>query len=64
VLQHLLSGLTDEQRQASEIIFGSDAVRAANVLYEQGAKGISGLDQQGQRGWLRRRHGQHQAGQP
>ncbi len=42
VLQDSMKGLTDEQRAASmKIIFGSDAVRAANVLYEQGAKGIS-----------------------
>lgn len=42
VLQTSMKGLTDEQRAASmKIIFGSDAVRAANVLYEQGAKGIS-----------------------
>lgn len=40
-LQSSLSGLTDEQRQASlGIIFGSDAIRAANVLYDQGADGI------------------------
>lgn len=42
ILQTSMKGLTDEQRNASmKIIFGSDAVRAANVLYEQGAKGIS-----------------------
>jgi len=42
VLQDSMKGLTDEQRNASmKIIFGSDAVRAANVLYEQGAKGIA-----------------------
>lgn len=42
VLQNSMKDLTDEQRNASmEIIFGSDAVRAANVLYEQGAKGIA-----------------------
>ncbi|MGO4143460.1 phage tail tape measure protein [Paenarthrobacter sp. YAF11_1] len=41
-LQESMKGLTDEQRSASmEIIFGSDAVRAANVLYEQGAQGIA-----------------------
>lgn len=40
-LKSSLSGLTDEQRNASlEIMFGSDAVRAANVLYQEGAKGI------------------------
>lgn len=41
-LKDSMKGLSDEQRNASmKIIFGSDAVRAANVLYEQGAKGIS-----------------------
>ena len=41
VLQGALSDMTDEQRQATlETIFGSDAVRAASVLYEQGASGI------------------------
>lgn len=40
-LRSSLSGLTDEQRSASlEIMFGSDAVRAANVLYSEGARGI------------------------
>jgi TP901 family phage tail tape measure protein len=42
VLQTSMKGLTVEQRAASQkIIFGSDAVRASNVLYEQGAKGIA-----------------------
>lgn len=41
VLEESLGGLTDEQRNASmAIIFGSDAVRAASVLYDQGADGI------------------------
>lgn len=41
VLKGALSGLTDEQRMSTmETIFGSDAVRAASVLYEQGAEGI------------------------
>lgn len=41
VLRTAMVGLTDEQRSASEkIIFGSDAVRAATVLYDQGADGI------------------------
>ena len=40
-LKTSLSGLTDEQRNATlETIFGSDAVRAAAVLYEQGAEGV------------------------
>ena len=40
-LRDKMSGLSQEQRnQALAIIFGSDAIRAANVLYEQGAEGI------------------------
>lgn len=43
VLKDRLSGLTQEQRNAALAqIFGSDAVRAASVLYEQGADGIQG----------------------
>lgn len=41
-LKSRLSGLSQEQRnQALAQIFGNDAVRAANVLYEQGAAGIA-----------------------
>lgn len=41
VLQGALKGMGDEQRNATlKTLFGSDAVRAANVLYEQGADGI------------------------
>lgn len=41
MLQTGLSGLTQEQRNAAlQTIFGSDAVRAATVLYEQGSDGI------------------------
>lgn len=40
-LQTKMAGLTPEARNAAmSIMFGSDAVRASNVLYEQGAKGI------------------------
>ena len=40
-LQSSLKGLTTEQRNSAlATIFGSDAVRAANVLYSEGAKGI------------------------
>ena len=46
-LQTKLSGLTDEQRQAAlATMFGSDAVRAASVLYDQGAAGIENWTQQ------------------
>lgn len=41
-LKTKLSGLTQEQRNAAlATIFGTDAIRAASVLYDQGAKGIS-----------------------
>lgn len=41
VLQERLAGLTDAQRQqALSQIFGADAVRAATVLYKEGADGI------------------------
>lgn len=40
-LQKQLKGLTTEQRNSAlATIFGSDSIRAANVLYTQGAKGI------------------------
>jgi TP901 family phage tail tape measure protein len=40
-LKQSMSDLTPEARSAAMgVIFGSDAVRAANVLYEQGGKGI------------------------
>lgn len=41
-LQKKLGGLTSEQRNAAlATIFGNDAVRAANVLYSDGADGIA-----------------------
>jgi len=41
-LKTSMKDLTPEARNAAMgVIFGSDAVRAANVLYEQGGKGIS-----------------------
>lgn len=40
-LQGALSGMSDEQRNAAmQTLFGADAVRAASVLYEQGAAGV------------------------
>lgn len=40
-LQNGLSGLSQQERNAAlNTIFGADAVRAANVLYEQGSEGI------------------------
>lgn len=42
ILQNALKDMSDEQRNATlKTLFGSDAVRAANVLYEQGAAGIN-----------------------
>lgn len=40
-LQNRLGGLTDEQRNSAlATIFGTDALRTANVLYSEGADGI------------------------
>jgi len=42
ILQNALRNMSDEQRNATlKTLFGTDAVRAANVLYEQGAAGIN-----------------------
>jgi TP901 family phage tail tape measure protein len=42
-LQDSFSGLTQKQRIAAmQTIFGSDATRAANILFTEGAKGIDG----------------------
>jgi len=42
ILQNALKDMSDEQRNATlKTLFGSDAVRAANVLYEQGSAGIN-----------------------
>ncbi|GAA5229271.1 phage tail tape measure protein [Arthrobacter cryoconiti] len=42
-LQNAMKGLDSESRNAAlGVIFGSDAVRAANVLYEKGSTGIQG----------------------
>ena len=44
LLQNALSGLTkQEQAVALEVMFGSDAFRAANVLYKEGKAGVEGL---------------------
>lgn len=52
VLQKALGGLTQEQRNAAlATIFGADAMRAANVLFEVGEKGlqdyVKAVDDQG-----------------
>lgn len=51
-LQTALKGMSAEQRNAAlQVLFGSDAVRGANILYEQGEAGIrkyiSAVDDQG-----------------
>lgn len=53
LLQDKLSGLSNAQRQqALSQIFGSDAVRAATVLYKEGADGIQGyIDQNNDAGY-------------
>jgi TP901 family phage tail tape measure protein len=44
ILQKALSGLNNEQRQtALKTMFGTDAIRAGNILYKEGAKGINGM---------------------
>jgi hypothetical protein len=44
ILQESLKGLTDEQRQTTlYTMFGSDAIRAANILYKEGAQGIDNM---------------------
>jgi TP901 family phage tail tape measure protein len=46
-LQGALKDMSAEQRNATlKTLFGSDAVRAANVLYEQGAEGIQKWEEQ------------------
>lgn len=44
VLQKSLKGMSDEQRQANlEALFGSDGIRAAAILSEEGSKGMDKL---------------------
>lgn len=41
-LQGALKGMSEEQRNTTlQILFGSDAIRAANILYRQGPDGIA-----------------------
>ena len=43
-LQGALKGMTNEQRQATlQTLFGSDAVRAGNILYKEGAEGVEAM---------------------
>lgn len=44
ILQKSMQGMTDQQRAlALETIFGSDAVRAANILYREGEQGLNDM---------------------
>lgn len=44
VLKTSLAGLTDQQRLAAlNTMFGSDAIRAANILYKEGAVGVKDM---------------------
>lgn len=44
VLKTSMAGLTDQQRlQVMQTMFGSDAIRAANILYKEGADGINNM---------------------
>jgi phage-related minor tail protein len=44
ILNKQLSGLNDMQRQAAlNTIFGSDAIRGANILYKEGAQGVNAM---------------------
>ncbi|WP_342540052.1 phage tail tape measure protein [Heyndrickxia sp. FSL K6-6286] len=45
ILQNSMKGLTAQQRMARmETIFGSDAIRAANILYKEGADGVKNFN--------------------
>lgn len=46
LLQESLKGMSSEQRNAAlQTLFGADAIRAASVLYEQGAEGVEQWEQ-------------------
>lgn len=47
ILQKSMSGMTDQQRMmALETMFGSDAIRAGNILFKEGADGINKMQQE------------------
>ena len=47
VLQNALKDLSSEQRQSTlKTLFGTDAIRAGNILYEAGAKGINDFNKE------------------
>ncbi|MFD1885577.1 phage tail tape measure protein [Paenibacillus wenxiniae] len=44
ILQKSMAKMTDAQRASSlEILFGSDAIRAGNILFREGAKGVDAM---------------------
>jgi len=44
LLNKSMANLNDRQRQAAlEVMFGSDAIRAANILYKEGAQGVEAM---------------------
>ncbi len=44
ILQDAMKGMTDAQRLSTmETIFGSDAIRAANILFKEGSAGINNM---------------------
>jgi len=46
ILKSSMAGLTEAQRlQAMQTIFGSDAIRAANILFKEGADGVQKMKQ-------------------
>ncbi|MBC1458479.1 phage tail tape measure protein [Listeria newyorkensis] len=47
ILQKSLKGMSSEQRSAAlNTLFGSDAIRAGNILYKEGAKGIKDMNKE------------------
>jgi phage-related protein len=47
ILQRALRGMSDEQRQLTlYTMFGSDAIRAGNILFKEGAEGINKMQQE------------------
>lgn len=44
ILQDSLGGMTDQQRSAAlQTMFGTDAIRAANIMYKEGAEGVNNM---------------------
>jgi TP901 family phage tail tape measure protein len=46
LLTKSMAGMTDEMRFSTmQTLFGSDAIRAANILYKEGAAGVDGMNE-------------------